>query len=238
MAYEELDGGRLIALRQAVAAQPSLLDVGGLDYQRVSHKRSGRKSHPGVRRIRRRMRTAVHPDGAVSFERLVVPVNGDQPLRVRISFLPRARVADRADRIGRDIPIALVVPQRYPRYVVRQPEQAGCFIDRKPAIVSGLRTSSAFEGIFVHRRGPITRQIEPWNPRFRGRPSRRSSLAKDPLAEDDDAQQNAQIKRKAFGSSSHRILQEHQRAEQGVGFQPVASFCFLKWVLVQNGCAR
>ena len=30
----------------------------------------------------------------------------------------------------------------------------------------------------------------------------------------------------------------NHRAEQGVGFQPEASFCFLKCVLVQNGWAR
>src|SRR5437879_3347997 len=30
----------------------------------------------------------------------------------------------------------------------------------------------------------------------------------------------------------------HLRAKPGLGFQPEASFCFLKCVLVQNGCAR
>ncbi len=109
---EELDERRLIAFWQAVAAKPALFEMRGLYLERLPDEASRREPHPGVRRPARRMRTSVHPDGAVAFEGLVVPVNGDQSLRVRVAFFPRARVADRAHRIGRDVAVALVVAKR------------------------------------------------------------------------------------------------------------------------------
>ena len=124
VADEELHDRRLVAFRQPVAAQPALLEVGGLHLERLADEASGRKAHPGVRRVGRRVRPAVHPDRAMAFERLVVPVNGDEPLRVRVSFFPRARVADRAHGVRRDVAVALVVAQRDARRVVGQREEA------------------------------------------------------------------------------------------------------------------
>ena len=112
VAHEELDHRRLIALGQAVSPQPALLEMRRLDFERLSDETSGREAHPRVRRPRRRMRTAVHPDGAVSFERLVVPVNRDQPLRMGIAFFPRARVADRSNRVRRHVAVALMMTER------------------------------------------------------------------------------------------------------------------------------
>src|SRR3954464_12008356 len=109
---EELDKGRLIALRQAVSPQPALLERRGLDFESLPDETSGRKAHPGVRRPRRRVRTAVHPDGAMSFERLVVPMNRDEPLRVWIPFFPRSRVADRPDGVRRHVAVALMMAER------------------------------------------------------------------------------------------------------------------------------
>ena len=110
---EELDQRRLIALRQAVSPQPALLEMRRLDFERLPDETSGREAHPRVRRPRRRVRTAVHPDGAVSFERLVVPVNRDQTLRVWIALFPRSRVADRPDGVRRHIAVALMMAERH-----------------------------------------------------------------------------------------------------------------------------
>ena len=112
VADEELDERRLIALRQTVAPQPALLEMRRLHFERLPDETSGREAHPRVRRLRRRMRAAVHPDRAVSFERLVVPVNGDEPLRVRIALFPGARVADRPNGVRRDVAVALMMAER------------------------------------------------------------------------------------------------------------------------------
>ena len=94
MTDEEFHERRLIAFRQSIATQPSLLQMGRLHLERVADEPPGRKAHPAVRRVRRRVGTAVHPDCAVALECLVVPVNGNQALRVRIALLPGAGVAD------------------------------------------------------------------------------------------------------------------------------------------------
>ena len=109
--HEELDERRLIALRQSVASEPALLEMGGLHFERIADEVSGRESHPRVRRVRWRMRTSVHPDHPVTFEGLVVPVNGGKPLRVGVSLLPTAGVADGTDRVRSDVAVALMLAQ-------------------------------------------------------------------------------------------------------------------------------
>ena len=168
VADEELDQRRLIALRQSVSPQPALLEMRRLHLERLPDETSRREAHPRVRRPRRRMRTAVHPDRAVPFERLVVPVNRDEPLRVRIALLPGARVADRADGVRRDVAVALMMTERDARGVVRQREQPCGFVDRKAAVVAELRARAPFERVFVERRGPVAGDVESRSRRVRG----------------------------------------------------------------------
>ena len=59
------DDRRLVARRRAVAADPAPLDVRGRGHQRRAAPLAGREAGPGVRRILRRVRTAVHPDRPV-----------------------------------------------------------------------------------------------------------------------------------------------------------------------------
>ena len=160
VAHEELDQRRLIALGKAVSSQPALLEMRRLHFERLPDETSGREAHPRVRRPRRRMRTPVHPDGAVPFERLVVPVNGDEPLRVGIALLPGARVADRADRVRRHVAVALMMTERDAGRVVGQREQPRRFVDRKAAVVGKLRTRAPFERVFLERRGPVAGDVE------------------------------------------------------------------------------
>ena len=97
--HEEFGQRGLVAFRKAVAAEPALLEVRGFDAQRVADERAGGEAHPSVRRVGRRMGPAVHPDDPVPFERLRVPMDGDQRAELRVALLPHPRVADGAHRI-------------------------------------------------------------------------------------------------------------------------------------------
>src|SRR5687767_540301 len=115
---EELLERRLVAFGNPVPREPALLQVRGTYRQRGAHETAGRESHPGMRSVGRRVWPTVHPDGSFPFERLAEPVNGDQLVRVRVAFLPRPRVAERAHLIRGDIAIALMMAQREPRRIV------------------------------------------------------------------------------------------------------------------------
>ena len=130
---------------------------------------AGRKSHPAVRRERRRMRTAVHPDRPVSFEGLVVPMDRHEAMRVRIAFFPSARIANRSHGVRRDVAVALMMAERHARGVVGQGEQPRRLVDRKPAIVAQFRTGAAFQGVFVQRCRPIAGDVEAWQRRVAAR---------------------------------------------------------------------
>src|SRR6185503_93877 len=95
-----------------------------------------RESHPCMWSVRRWMRTPVHPDGPMSLERLVIPMDRDQPLRVLIALLPRPCIAQGAHGIGCDVAVALVMSQRQTRGVIRQRKQPSRLVDGKPTVVA------------------------------------------------------------------------------------------------------
>src|SRR5665213_231024 len=66
MQGDELLYGGLIALRSAVAAQPSLLHVRGFDVERIAHPLSSGESAKRMRSVSRRVRTAIHPNHPMS----------------------------------------------------------------------------------------------------------------------------------------------------------------------------
>src|SRR4029453_16882961 len=126
---EVLDELGLIAFRKAIAAQPPLLEVSGLHFERVANKPPRRKPHPGMRRVGRRMRSPIHPDRPLALEGLVIPVDGDKPVGVRITFLPGTRVSNRTNLAWCDVPVALMMPQRDARDVVRERKQTRGLVD-------------------------------------------------------------------------------------------------------------
>src|SRR5688572_28998978 len=93
---KELLERRLVAFGNSVPREPALLQVRGAYRQRGADESAGRESHPGMRSVRGRMWPTVHPDGSFPFERLAEPMNRDQLVRVRVTLLPRPRVAKRA----------------------------------------------------------------------------------------------------------------------------------------------
>src|SRR6202034_1633465 len=99
---------------------PTLLNVRGVDRQNVSVIVSGRETHPSMRRVIRRMRTVVHPDGPILFVGAGVLVDGDQFLGLRIALLPDAELQGAAINIGSGVHLALVFRKRE---TVRVPAQ-------------------------------------------------------------------------------------------------------------------
>src|SRR5262249_33815820 len=106
------------------------------------------------------MRTPGHPDRPVSFEGLVVPVNRCQALRAGMPFFPRAGIADRANRVGSDVAVALVMPKGHARRIVGEREEPRRFVDREASVVAKLWTGAALEGVLVHGRSPVPREVE------------------------------------------------------------------------------
>ena len=160
VAQEEIRHGRLVAAGQAVAPHPPLLDVRGLHHQRVAHEPTGGEAAGGMRRPGWRVRSAVHPHRPEPFRRLAVDVDGDQPLRPRVTVLPDPEVAGRAHLVRRDISLALVVAQRHPGRVVGQRPQPAGFVQREAAVIGDLVPGAALVGVFVQDARPVAGQID------------------------------------------------------------------------------
>ena len=100
MADVALGQHRAVALRQAVAPVPHLLDVRGADHQRVALEPAGREPHPGVLGVGRGVRPPVHPDDAVLLEVADALVDGDNLLGLEVAFLPDAQLQRSAQDVG------------------------------------------------------------------------------------------------------------------------------------------
>src|SRR4029453_9447440 len=83
---ETLGHRRLVAVRDAVALQPSNFQVRGEDRERVSIPPSGRESCPSVRGMRGRMRTAGEPQHSRRLTEGAEQLVSDRLLRDRIEF--------------------------------------------------------------------------------------------------------------------------------------------------------
>ena len=119
---------------------------------------AGGKSLPGVRGVGRRMRTAVHPDGALGRLPGNVGVIGDQLLRVAVHFLPDAQVGGSAPGVVGRVRAALILGQREQRRIPAIAAQARRVVDRQSEIVADIRA----------------RGCAPENPRGTGAPTRRT----------------------------------------------------------------
>ena len=206
VAHEELDQRGLVAFRQAVSPQPSLLEVCRLHFQRLSNEPAGRKPHPRVRRPRGRMRTPVHPDRPMALERLVVPMDRHEALRVRVAFFPCSGVADRSNRVRRDVAVALVMAQGDARGVVREREESSGLVDRKSAVVAELGPGAPLHCVLVERRCPVSGDVESGRRHV-------GSTGRGRLRQERRARR--------------RDEEDCDYLAHGVGFHPVTSFCFL-----------
>src|ERR1700688_2997711 len=99
----------LIAFGQSVAPDPALLDMSGGDGEDVAIPLPGGESHPGVRRIRRGMRAAIHPDGAVLFIGTDVLLDGDDMLGLRVFFVPDSQLERATIDVGSNVHLTLML---------------------------------------------------------------------------------------------------------------------------------
>ena len=110
--HKELRDGRLVAFRRPVAPEPSLLEMRCVDDEGIADELAGGEATERVRCPGGWVGPAVHPDHAMAFRHLRPPVDGDEPLRVRVALFPRAEVACRAHLVRRHVRVALMIPQR------------------------------------------------------------------------------------------------------------------------------
>ena len=97
-----------VADRNAVAAQVALLHVRAEHRKRIAFPLAGGEAHPGVSNTFRWMRAAVHPNRTVLFIGADVLPNGDDALRLRVSFFPDAQVQRAAVDVRNHVNFALM----------------------------------------------------------------------------------------------------------------------------------
>ena len=93
-------------------------------------------------RVLRRMRPAIHPDGAPLLIGADVLLNRDQTLRLRILFFPDSQVQRAAINIRNDVNPALVFRYRQARRIPAQGKLPSAFGDWEAEVVyaaCGLR---------------------------------------------------------------------------------------------------
>ena len=144
-----------IALWNAGAPEEAGLDVRGRDREDVAVPVAGRKPHERVRRIIRRVRPAIHPDGAVQLERTQIHLDGQKLLRIGIALLRDAELIRPEEDIRERVRRALVLEHRVP---VRAPAvrvETASLVERDAAEVAGLLSGHAIRLIFVIAARPI-----------------------------------------------------------------------------------
>jgi hypothetical protein len=149
-----------VAQHGAVAAHPACLEVGGTDHEDVAFPAPGGEALPGVRRIRRRVRPAVHPDVAL----LLLPLDvGAQPhdLLTGVVHVGRdAQVADAAEAVGGGVRLALVFRQRQQPGVPAVGAQPRRLVDRQARVVADVGSRNPLDLILMEDRRPHPREID------------------------------------------------------------------------------
>jgi hypothetical protein len=127
-----------IALRNAVGFDPAAFEVSRLDGQRVALIGTGGETGEGVRRVRRRVRAAIHIHSPIALRDLAIEAPRDEPLGERVTFLPNPVVGRRIPEVRRDVAHALVLPDRLARGRPRQRVQPCGVVQRNAAVVGKI----------------------------------------------------------------------------------------------------
>ena len=172
VAHEIFRERRQIALRHAVPPQPALLDVRGRDHEHVALPLAGREAHPRVRRVRGRMRAAIHIDGPLLVERADAVLDGDEIARPRLPVFPDRDVGGAAIDVRRHVHPALLLRQRQPVRVPALGVPAGAVRQRQPGVVAKLRARHALAEILLIARRPGAGQIDLRERRLSAEPER------------------------------------------------------------------
>src|SRR5439155_384759 len=105
-------------------------------------------------------------------------MNRDQLLGVRVPLLPNTEVSDGARLIRHDIGVALMMPQRQARRIIRKCKQASSLVQCELAVIGDFRTAEARELVFVDDTGRGGWCHRPGPPFGRSIPSSRSARYK------------------------------------------------------------
>ena len=160
MAEEVLRHMRLVAAGETVATVPALLEVRGRDREPLPVPLSRREPLPGVGGIFRRMRPAVHPDGA--FRRLPAKprVDGDELLGSAVVLVPDAHLAWSAVGVVRRVGFALVFGQREQGRAPAQASESPGLVDRDAVELDEIGSGETFRLILVVAGRPFPGEIE------------------------------------------------------------------------------
>ena len=112
MPDEMLHQSRLIAFRQPIPSNPTLLDVRRIYSQDIAFPFAGGETHPGVRGVFGGMRPVIQPNGPSLFVRADVILDRDRSLRLRIALLPNVQVQRPAINVRSHVHLALMLGQR------------------------------------------------------------------------------------------------------------------------------
>ena len=138
MTGDELRHRVHVARLRPAAFQVAVLEVRGRDLQRVADPLAGREPGPAVRRLRRRMRPAVHEDRTVerAHELDVIDLH---LARERILFLEDARAAEAAPLMRRRVRPALIFRRAPDRLGGRVRAQTPGVVERDAEVVAERR---------------------------------------------------------------------------------------------------
>jgi len=159
MARKMLGQRGVPATRHAVSAQPAFFQMRRPDAQRLADPLAGGKAHRRMLSIRRRMRTAVHPDRANGVPCEVLHVNRDELLGILVDRLPDANLG-KARGIVDGVNAALVMRQGKDGGVPGARAHETRLVDRQTAVVTELRSGQTIRLILVIEAAPLPHQID------------------------------------------------------------------------------
>jgi hypothetical protein len=157
--HEVLGQGRLVAHRQAVAADPALLDVRRADHQHVADPLARGKPLPGVRRDLGGMRAAVHVDRPGLIVGADVVLDRDELLRIGVPILPDAKIQRAAVDIRRDVHTTLLFRQRDAGRIPAVGELSRRRVDRQTEIIAEVGARNTLRKVFLVPGTPGPREI-------------------------------------------------------------------------------
>ncbi len=149
-----------IATRYAVQSQPVLFQMGRLHDQRVAFPMSGRESRPGVARVFRRMRTAVHPDGLFGSVSRQVRVIGDDFLRLLVDLFPDPEVRRATPAVVRAVGTTLVLGELHHGSIPTLGAQLPRGVDGIAQMLADIGARKTLGTILIEARPPIAGGVD------------------------------------------------------------------------------
>src|SRR5438034_10871124 len=159
MPAEMFAEGDAIARWKSVAPRPPLLDVSGRDGEHAAAPLTGGKSHPRVRRVRGRMRAAVHPDRPFLLVSTDVLLDRDQFLADGVALLPDSQLQRTTIDICGGVDLTLVLRSFQTQRIPTERPAARRVIHRQSEVIDERRSRDALWLILVVTGAPDAGQV-------------------------------------------------------------------------------